>query len=88
MRLHAIVRGDVQGVGFRYFVQGRAEKLGLKGWVCNRPDGSVECVAEGPQPSLENLLTELERGPIGASVDDVEADWTQPKGDVTSFAIR
>ena len=88
MRLHAIVKGDVQGVGFRYFVQGRAEKLGLNGWVRNRPDGSVECVAEGPQPRLQDLLSELEKGPVGASVDQVEADWTQPKGDVSSFAIR
>jgi acylphosphatase len=88
MRLHAIVRGDVQGVGFRYFVQGRAQELGLKGWVRNRPDGTVECVAEGPEPQLRDLLTELERGPVGASVDGVEADWTQPKGDVSSFAIR
>jgi acylphosphatase len=88
MRLHAIVKGDVQGVGFRYFVQGRAEKLGLNGWVRNRPDGSVECVAEGPQPRLQDLLSELEKGPVGASVDQVDADWTQPKGDVSSFAIR
>jgi len=88
MRLHAIVRGDVQGVGFRYFVQGRAEQLGLQGWVRNRPDGSVECVAEGPKPRLQDLLMELEHGPVGASVDDVETEWAQPKGDVSSFAIR
>ena len=78
----------MQGVGFRYFVQGRAQELGLKGWVRNRPDGTVECVAEGPEPQLRDLLTELERGPVGASVDAVDADWTQTEGDVSSFAIR
>ena len=88
MRLHAVVRGDVQGVGFRYFVQGRADELGLKGWVRNRADGSVECVAEGPRERLNKLLGELERGPAGADVEDVETDWTEPRGDVTSFSIR
>jgi acylphosphatase len=86
--LEALVRGDVQGVGFRYFVQGRAHDLGLKGWVRNRGDGAVECVAEGPEEKLRNLLADLERGPSGASVDEVEASWTQPRGDVSAFSIR
>jgi acylphosphatase len=88
MRLHAIVRGDVQGVGFRYYVQGRAHQLGLSGWVRNRGDGSVECVAEGPQERLRRLLRDLERGPAGAEVDDVEAEWAEARGDVMAFSIH
>jgi acylphosphatase len=87
-RLHAVVRGDVQGVGFRYFVQGRASALGLNGWVRNRADGSVECVAEGPKDQLRRLLADLEQGPSGASVDGVEADWTSARGDVSAFSIH
>jgi acylphosphatase len=86
--LEAVVHGDVQGVGFRYYVQGRAHDLGLKGWVRNRGDGSVECVAEGPKDQLRKLLAELERGPSAASVDDVEARWTEARGDVEAFSIR
>ncbi|TMG57453.1 MAG: acylphosphatase, partial [Chloroflexi bacterium] len=54
-RLHAVVRGDVQGVGFRYYVQRKARQLGLPGWVRNNDDGSVELVAEGERDALEQL---------------------------------
>jgi acylphosphatase len=88
LRLKAVIHGDVQGVGFRYFVQERARDLGLKGWVRNRGDGSVECVAEGPDDRLRKLLGELKRGPSAASVDEVEASWTEAVGDVPAFSIR
>ncbi len=67
-RLEATVIGAVQGVGFRWFVTEAAARLELRGWVANRADGAVLCVAEGPRPALEALLRELARGPISAQV--------------------
>lgn len=87
-RLHAVVKGSVQGVGFRYWVQREAWLAGLSGWVRNLPDGSVECVAEGPRPSLEDLASRLAQGPQMASVNDVHLDWDQPVGDEQGFEIR
>jgi acylphosphatase len=72
MRVHVVVRGRVQGVGFRWFVQQSASSLGLAGWVRNTPDGSVEVEAEGNAPELERLRTMLGDGPTGARVESVE----------------
>lgn len=75
MRIHVAVRGRVQGVGFRWFVREAGRELGLSGWVCNRPDGSVEVAAEGNSVLLDQLRDALRRGPSGAvvtSVDDLE----------------
>ena len=74
--LHAIVRGRVQMVGFRYFVLEKARALGLAGWVRNLDDGSVELVAEGPEERLRQLETVLSEGPRLAHVDDVDARWS------------
>lgn len=87
VRLHVIVRGDVQGVGFRYFVLDRVRGTGLRGWVRNRADGSVECVAEGLRPRLERLLDELLIGPRSARVSDVEVDWEPSRGDLPEFRV-
>ena len=86
--LHAVVRGDVQGVGFRYFVLRRARESTLAGWVRNRPDGSVECLAEGPKAALERLLDDLRRGPGMAEVQSVEVDWRRPAEDLHGFVVR
>jgi acylphosphatase len=88
VRLTAIVHGSVQGVGYRFFVQRRAAALGLRGYVRNRPDGSVEVVAEGPRAELEHLLAALERGPYGADVDSVDASWSAAEGTYSGFQIR
>ena len=87
-RLHAIVEGDVQGVGFRYFVASLAEPAGLAGWVRNRSDGTVECVVEGPRSALESLLADLRRGPGSASVADVRATWEETRRELRGFEIR
>jgi acylphosphatase len=58
----------VQGVGFRWFVREEARRLGLSGWVTNRPDGDVEVKAGGEGSSLERLRRALEVGPTGAQV--------------------
>jgi acylphosphatase len=83
-----VVRGHVQGVGFRWFVIRRARAAGLAGWVRNRRDGSVECMAEGPRQALEGLLEELREGPPGASVTTVDADWRPPEGDLEPFDVE
>ena len=71
-RLHVLVRGRVQGVGFRWFVRQRASSLGLAGWVKNRADGTVEVAAEGSSDAVERLRQILERGPDGADVAAVD----------------
>lgn len=72
MRLHAVVTGRVQGVGFRWFVRERATRLDLAGWVRNLADGTVELEAEGDADAIELLKGELARGPEGASVASID----------------
>ena len=75
--MHVLVRGRVQGVGFRWFVREAARELGLSGWVRNRPNGTVEVAAEGSAVTLDRLRQQLQRGPPGAaveSIDDIEPD--------------
>jgi acylphosphatase len=86
-RLHAIVHGRVQGVGYRYFVVDEAQMLRLTGWVRNLGDGSVEALAEGPAPALELLLAALERGPRNARVSEVAATWEEATGEFLAFGI-
>ena len=86
-RLHAVVRGDVQGVGFRYFVQRKAEQLGLSGWVRNNDDGTVEIVAEGERAALERLKGALDEGPRMAKVDRVDVQWSAATGNLQAFDL-
>jgi acylphosphatase len=87
-RLHAFVYGMVQGVNFRYYTSRHAAQLGVTGWVRNRPEGTVEVIAEGPKPKLEGLLTWLHRGPPSAYVERVEATWQAGTGEFSGFRIR
>jgi acylphosphatase len=77
--LYAVVHGRVQGVGFRWFVRERARALGLKGWVRNRDDGSVEVLAVGQESALDRLRTLLRAGPAGARVLEIEDRNDEPK---------
>jgi len=86
-RLHAVVHGDVQGVGFRYYVQRKAHQLGLSGWVRNNADGTVELVAEGARDALEQLKQAVEEGPRAARVDRVDADWSSATGTLGAFDL-
>jgi len=72
MRLHVVVRGRVQGVGFRWFVREAARRRDLAGWVRNLADGGVEVLAEGMEAEIVWLRSELARGPDGAAVEEVE----------------
>ena len=86
-RAHAVVRGFVQGVGYRYFVMRRARSARLQGWVRNNPDGSVECLLQGPRGKVEEMLGELRRGPAGAQVSQLEVDWEEPAADLDDFDV-
>jgi acylphosphatase len=87
-RLHARVEGRVQGVGFRYFVQEKASKLGVTGWVRNCWDGSVEALAEGERDNLIRLLQAIQRGPRANTTTGVIEDWGDPSGEFKQFRIR
>ena len=71
--VHVEVRGDVQGVGFRWFVREIASREGVAGWVRNRDDGSVEVAASGNDAQLQRFLGAVRRGPPGATVREVRA---------------
>ena len=86
-RLHAIISGRVQGVSFRYYTQQEAHKLGVKGWVRNRPDRTVEVTAEGERDTLEDFLEFLHEGSPAAQVDSVQSTWSDATGEFTDFQI-
>jgi acylphosphatase len=87
-RLHAIVKGYVQGVGFRYFVVDAAVSLGVSGWVRNLWDGEVEVMAEGERDALDKLLAVLRRGPRAAHVSGVDVEWGEYTGKFSSFHVK
>ena len=87
-RLHAVIEGHVQGVSFRYYTQAEAQRLGLNGWVRNRPDGSVEVTAEGPRSALDQFLAFLQRGPSAAHVAQVHSEWAPARGEFDRFDIQ
>jgi len=87
--LSAVVRGVVQAVGFRQFVIIHARSLSLSGYVRNGNDGrSVEVLAEGPRPALEELVRRLWKGPFMARVDSVQVRWMPPSGEFSRFEAR
>ena len=81
------IAGLVQGVGYRYFVYRIAKRHGVKGYVMNLPDGSVEIVAEGNEPGLSAFLSEAARGPASAVVENVTTEDIKPMG-YTDFEIE
>jgi acylphosphatase len=83
-----LVRGRVQGVGFRYFVQEAAAREGLRGWVRNMPDGRVEAEVEGDQDAANRFEARIRRGPSGARVDEVVAVDQPATGSAGLFEIR
>jgi acylphosphatase len=85
---HMIVHGDVQGVGFRYFVQRAATRLGVTGSVRNLPDETVEIFVEGEADCVEDLAAEVQQGPRLARVDRVDVDDVPVQGRYRSFLIE
>lgn len=87
-RLHTLIEGRVQGVGFRYATCAQARALGLAGWVRNLADGRVEAVFEGPRKTLNDMLAWIHDGPRFADVQQVEATWESGEPQYDSFRLR
>ena len=83
-----VVRGRVQGVGFRWFVEREAHMLGIAGTVRNNHDGSVEVLAMGSREQLMGLRSRLQEGPRAARVDDVEEFEARPIPGLDTFRIE
>jgi acylphosphatase len=87
--VHFVIRGSVQGVGFRWFARSTAQRCGVAGWVRNREDGAVEVAASGENESLDRFLAVIQRGPSGSRVDHVEYLPADGTGEFEStFSIR
>jgi len=84
----ALIRGRVQGVGFRYEARSVARSLGIRGWISNLPDGGVETYAEGPEAAMNRFVNWLRQGPPGANVTSVDISDRKPKGTYASFTVE
>ena len=85
--VHLVIRGRVQGVGFRYFALQEAVRIGVTGMVRNRADGSVEVEAEGERHEIERLVQALRQGPRGARVTSVDESWSEGASRYHAFDI-
>ncbi|MFH1743961.1 MAG: acylphosphatase [bacterium] len=86
-RVHLIVSGRVQGVGFRYYTYDEAVRIGVVGCVRNLYDGGVEVIAEGTRPQLDALIASVRQGPAFARVVEVRESWESAKGQFREFRI-
>ena len=75
---HVTIRGRVQGVGYRYFVEREAQSRGLEGWVRNRRDGSVEAAFSGPAEAVTAMIEACRRGPSSARVEALQDEAANP----------
>ncbi|MBX2993020.1 MAG: acylphosphatase [Bacteroidetes bacterium] len=89
VRVHIVVEGLVQGVGFRWFVHRKAQSLGIRGWVHNLYDGNVEIEAEADRSPLEEFIKEIKVGPRSARVTNLKIYWKDVNpGEFPDFQIR
>lgn len=86
-QLHALIKGRVQGVGFRYTVQRYAEQMGLMGTVRNLHDGSVELYAQGSREHLEDFLLKLKEQPGMGRIDTIQTTYSNSEKEYDSFRI-
>ncbi|MFC1480621.1 acylphosphatase [Candidatus Neomarinimicrobiota bacterium] len=87
-KVHIIVSGRVQGVGFRWSAKRKADQLGLPGYVRNQADGRVEIVAEGPVEAVEQLIAWARRGPSFSEVSHIDVTELPAQGSESEFSIR
>ena len=87
VRAHLIVRGGVQGVFFRACTRDEAERLGVTGWVRNRPEGTVEVLLEGVEEEVDRIVEWCRQGPPIARVDEVSVEMASYRGEFGSFRI-
>jgi acylphosphatase len=88
LRAHVIIHGLVQGVWFRASTKEVALKLGVRGWVKNLPDGSVEALFEGEKKKVEEIVGWCRQGPAGSRVEKVDLGWEPYKGEFAQFDVR
>ncbi len=88
VRVHVLVSGLVQGVGFRYFVLHHAVNLGLSGYARNLYSGEVEIEAEGDRSLIEELIKQVKVGPRSAHVADMKIEWLEYKGFSSGFLVQ
>ena len=86
-RVQLIVRGRVTGVFFGAAAQREARRLGISGWVRNRPDGNVEILAEAEEDAIREMVSWAQRGPSAARVEDVDVRWRSYTGEFSDFRI-
>lgn len=86
-RVHLLITGEVQGVGFRYSMQAIAERAGAGGWVRNRRDGRVEAEVEGSPEAVDAVTTWARTGPPAGHVDGLEVTEVAPLG-IAAFEVR
>ena len=82
---HLQISGRVQGVGFRFYAQRKAQELGVTGWVRNRRDGSVEVMAQGAPEAVEAMIAWARRGPASAAVSEVRI--AEGDGEYAEFMV-
>ena len=87
VRIHLVISGRVQGVGFRHYCVQIARRYGLRGWVRNSDDGYVEVTVEGEEASLEPFVCWCRRGPPAASVLACRESCAQPTGEFDAFEV-
>ncbi|MDP1722201.1 MAG: acylphosphatase [Candidatus Gottesmanbacteria bacterium] len=93
-RVHLIISGDVQGVGYRAWVDQASlgktrdkQEKSITGWVKNREDGAVEVVAEGEKKDLEDLIGACHKGPEVAFVEKIQVEWEKATGEFMGFEV-
>jgi acylphosphatase len=88
IRVHVWVKGRVQAVGFRAFVQQNAFQIGVTGWVRNVGYDTVEAVAEGPKDKIDAFLQAMKHGPVSSRVVESREEWEQATGEFSSFRVK
>jgi acylphosphatase len=88
VRVHILVSGIVQGVGFRFFVYDRAVNYNLRGYVRNLSNGQVEIEAEGDRSILEEFIKEIKVGPRSSHVADLNIQWIKSLNSISGFVIQ
>lgn len=84
---HVFISGNVQGVGFRYFVRSNAKKLGLTGFVRNTEDGGVEALFQGRKETIEEMIAFCQKGPFLSEVKQLGVEWKECKEDFQDFFV-
>lgn len=87
VRAHMYIHGNVQGIGYRYWMRSQARKLGLTGWVRNLSDGRVEAMVDGSKDKVEEIIIKCKQGPMLAGIKHLDIIWEKTKGEFEDFTI-